>query len=370
MKQSQQIMKSLQAIYFNWLVLFLIPVLLVGCQPWWDIQNPYAGVDWNNDHRYKANFHTHTTHSDGRMNPQTVVDKYHELGYKILAITDHNEVTYPWTSFAEMEASEGSYKRLEKDQLEEKEIGYENRDPKQLGMLAIQGNELSKHHHMGSFFNDHNGTETEEESLKAVAAKNGFTMLFHPGRYTGREPGKYNTDWYISLLKRYNHLIGIEIYNQGDRYSNPRPTPRELYDAILSQMMPERPVWAYSNDDMHHGAKLGRNWNVLLLPELTEAWVRNGMREGRSFYVYSPLGHNGIELPQINEIIVKNRKGLIEMDVTGHDSIRWISEGEIIHLGEKLLFKEIPNIGNYVRAEIFGAGNSIVGTQPFGLKEK
>lgn len=368
MKQSQQIMKSFQTIYFNWLVLFLIPVLLMGCRPGWDIeiQNPYAGVDWKNDHRYTANFHTHTTRSDGRMNPQTVVDKYHELGYKILAITDHNEVTYPWTSFAEMEPSNGSLQRLENGQLEEQDLVYENRDPQQMGMLAIQGNELSRHHHMGSYFNDYNGAETEEESLEATAAKNSLAMLFHPGRYTGREPEKYNTCWYIDLLQRYHHLIGIEIYNQGDRY----PNDRELYDAILSQIIPDRPVWAYSNDDMHHSSTLGRNWNVLLLPELNETWVRKGMQDGRSFYVYSPLGHNGIKLPQIKEIIVKNRKGLIEINVTGHDSIRWISEGKVIHLGEKLLLKETPNIGNYVRAEIFGAGNSIIGTQPFGIKEK
>lgn len=366
MIQFQKIKKSFQTIYFNWLVLFLIPILLAGCQSRWDIQNPYAEVDWNNDQRYKANFHTHTTRSDGRMNPQTVVDKYHELGYKILAITDHNEVTYPWTSFAEMEASEGSYRRLGEGTLEEEEIVYENRDLQQLGMLAIQGNELSRHHHTGSFFNDQNGTETEEESLRAVAAKDGLNMFYHPGRYTSRDPDRYGAEWYVDFYQRYDQLIGMEIYNQGDRY----PGDREIYDAVLTKLMPNRPVWAYSNDDMHHGAKLGRNWNVLLLPELSEEWVRNGMRQGRSFYVYSPSGHNVKKLPQIEEIIVENRKGLIEIDVTGYDSIRWISEGEVVHHGEKLLIKETPNIGSCVRAEIYGAGDAIIGTQPFGIIEK
>ena len=93
------------------------------------------------------------------------------------------------------------------------------------------------------------------------------------------------------------------------------------------------------------------------------------MLEGRSYYTYSPVGHNDIELPQINEIIVNNQKGLIEIDVTNYDSIRWISEGEVVHHGRKLLLKEIPNIGNYVRAEVHGSGNAIIGTQPFGIKE-
>jgi hypothetical protein len=343
---------------------FVLFFLFFGCQPKWDIQNPYAEVDWTNHQRYKANFHTHTTRSDGRLNPQNVVDKYHALGYHILAITDHNEVTYPWTSFAEMEASNGAHQRLEGGQLEVQDLVYKNRDPQQLGMLAIQGNELSRHHHTGSFFNDHNNTETEEESLKAVAAKNGLNMFYHPGRYTARDPEKYNIDWYVDFYQRFDQLIGMEIYNQGDRY----PTDRRTYDAVLSRLMPGRPVWAYSNDDMHHSSTLGRNWNVLLLPELNETWVRKGMQEGRSYYVYSPSGHNASVLPEIHEITVNSRKGLIEVNVTGHDSIRWISGGEVVFRGTQFALKDNPEIEKYVRTEIFGPGEVIMGTQPFGIR--
>jgi hypothetical protein len=338
---------------------------LTSCQSGWNIQNPYAEVDWDNHHRLKANFHTHTTMSDGRLNPQTVVDRYHALGYQILALTDHNEVTYPWTGFAGLEASSRSYQRLKNNQLEEEDLNYENRDPQQLGMLAIQGNELSRHHHMGSYFSDHDGTETEEESLKATAAKNGLTMFNHPGRYTNSDPDKYTIAWYVSLYNQYDHLIGMEIYNQGDRYSGDRNT----YDAVLSQLMPDRPVWAYSNDDMHLGSSLGRNWNILLLPEPDESWVRTGMQEGRSYYVYAPAGHSGMTVPEIREIKVNNRKGFIEMHVTGHDSIRWISCGEVVHRGEKISLNELPEVKKYLRAEVFGPGNTILGTQPFGISK-
>lgn len=354
-------------LYHNYQPVLLTGVLILiiaGCQPKWNIQDPYAEVDWNNHEWYKANFHTHTTCSDGRMNPHTVVDKYYELGYSILALTDHNNVTYPWTSFSEMEASDASLKRLENEELEESDVEYEDRDPQKMGMLAIQGNELSRHHHMGSYFSNHNDTKTEEESLKATAAKNGLVMFNHPGRYTRRDSVKYSVDWYVDFLQRYNHLIGIEIYNQGDRY----PNDRELYDAILSRMMPDRPVWAYSNDDMHHSGTLGQNWNLMVLPELTEEWVRKGMQQGRSFYIYSPSGHNGPELPQIQEVKVNNRKGLIEINAIGYDSIRWISDGEVVHRGGQLLLKDQYGIEKYVRAEIFGPGNSIIGTQPFGIR--
>jgi hypothetical protein len=132
--------------------------------------------------------------------------------------------------------------------------------------------------------------------------------------------------------------------------------------------MPGRPVWAYSNDDMHSSRSLGINWNVLILPELSELWVREGMKEGRSLFVYAPSGHNGPELPQISEIIVNNRKGIIEVNVSGHDSIRWISGGEVVHRRVKLSLKDNPDIEKYVRAEVYGPGNTITGTQPFGIR--
>ena len=39
---------------------------------------------------YKANFHSHTTVSDGKLTPQELRDAYREKGYSILAITDHS----------------------------------------------------------------------------------------------------------------------------------------------------------------------------------------------------------------------------------------------------------------------------------------
>jgi hypothetical protein len=345
---------------------FVSAILFTGCHSGWEIQNPYEQVDWESHHAFKANFHTHTTRSDGRMNPQSVVDRYHQLGYQILSVTDHNEVTWPWTGFASLDPSERSRERLEEGQLEEPDLNYENRDPQQMGILAIEGNELSRHHHMGSYFNNHNGTETEEESLEATKVKNGLTMLNHPGRYTGKNPEIYTVDWYTGLFSRYDHLVGMEVYNQGDRY----PSDRELWDDILAEMMPDRPVWGFSNDDMHSGYKLGFNWNVMLMAELTEPELRKAMEEGRFYYVYAPEGHEGKAPPVIQQVQVNPRKGIIRIDATGQDSIRWISAGDVVHKGNLLNLKEIPEIDGYVRAEIYGPGAIITGIQPFGIARK
>lgn len=350
-------------------LILTIAFLLAACSPGWEIVNPYSQVDWAEHGQYKANLHAHTTRSDGRLNPQTVVDLYHELGYDILAITDHNLVTHPWTSFSDMGPSERSRERLADDpDSMPQELVFQDRDPEELGMIDIQANELSRHDHMGSFFNDHEGpaygvqiahTITEEESLEAVAARDGILMIYHPGRYDRA------IDWYVDLFNHHHHVVGVEVYNQGDRY----PDDRLLWDSILTRTLPERQVWAYSNDDMHIAEHIGRNWNMFILPELSHEAVRRGMEEGLSYFVYAPEGHEGPIAPSIEAIRVDSRRGTIDIIARDYERIVWIAEGRPVHEGGRISLGDLPEEYAYVRAKIHGAGNSVAGTQAFGIRE-
>ena len=343
------------------LVLYALFIILTACSSRWEINNPYEHVNWEKYGQYKANLHTHTTISDGRMAPQTVVDQYHQLGYQILAITDHNEVTYPWTAFASLKASSKSEERLANGEIGNKAIIYENRNPKELGMIAIQGNEVSAPHHVNSYFSDYcTRTSQEDSTFIGTAEKNGLLVINHPGRY------KYNAQWYTAFYKKYKHIIGMEIYNNGDRY----PGDRQLWDSVLVALLPAHPVWAYSNDDMHSEGSIGRNWNIFILPELTEDQVRKGMEEGRSFYVYAPEGHKNQDIPKIQSIQVNRKQGQIQIIATGQDSIHWISGGKIVQKGNRIKLDDCPDFSSYVRAEIFGSPGIIIGTQPFVIQEK
>jgi hypothetical protein len=306
------------------------------------IQNPYAGVDWAEHGRYKASLHTHTLASDGNMYPHEVIDEYQRLGYDVLAITDHNRVSYPWTEL--------SYLYGEK---------FEDRDPETVGIFDVPGNELSRHNHIGSYWTMHRGLFKKSESLEATAALDGQTMLSHPGRYdkTART--------YARLFRRFDHLTGMEVYNQGDRY----PNDRKKWDAVLTKLMPDRPAWGFSNDDMHRRSHIGRNWNILLLPELTEEWVRRSLDTGRFFFVYAPLGHDGPPPPLIRSVTVDQETATIRVQVSGHARLEWISDGVVVHASEQLNVTEVPGIGSYVRLMVYGAeGDAVVGTQPFGIR--
>lgn len=356
----------MKKLHFQLALLFTAQVLLfTSCQPKCEISNPYASVDWENHEVYKANLHTHTSRKGGKHSPQDVVDSYHKLGYKILSITDHDFVTYPWESFSEMTASQESFEMVQNSELLPEALDYENRSPDELNMFAIQGNEVSSPHHIGSFFSDYEDrSRDEKETMEKIAKKNGLVIFNHPGRYTLKNPEKYNINWYVDFFKQYEFITGLEVYNQGDRYSN----DRILWDSILVKTMPQRPVWGYSNDDFHDGVrKLGRNWNLFILPELSESAIRTGMKKGNFLYVYAIEGHSGPKTPEIKSITTNNRKGIIKIECIGQDSIRWISAGNIIARGSELILSNVSDISTYVRAEIFGPG-SVTGTQPFGIK--
>ena len=60
------------------------------------IGNPYETVNWNTWNAYKAQLHVHTNGSDGGVPLDEVVETHYDLGYDILAITDHMTLGAPW----------------------------------------------------------------------------------------------------------------------------------------------------------------------------------------------------------------------------------------------------------------------------------
>ena len=310
------------------------------------IDHPYKGVDWAQFNQYKANLHTHTKAGDTRIEPAEVIDMYHDHGYKILALTDHDTktteaTTWPWQDFG--------------------------RDPEKLGMVAIEGNEISKLNHIGSLYSGYGNANvaTEEEIFVEIGRLDGLAAFNHPGRYThGDNPERVRSpDWYCDYYRRHPHIYGMEIFNQKDRY----PTDRRTWDAVLTELLPERPVWGTANDDMHEPtSSFGYSWNIILLSELNDDLVRAALTNGQFLFAHSPKGKDGPPVPVIKAIIVDEKSGMISIQATGYTSIEWIAEGDVVQEGVKVDLSEIPQ-AKYVRAMVHGPEGTVVGTQPFIL---
>jgi hypothetical protein len=315
------------------------------------VVNPYADVDWSAT-QHRGNFHTHTTQSDGAMDPARVIKEYADRGYTILALTDHNRNTWPWIEYG--------------------------RDPQAWGMLAVSGNELSRHHHANSLFCElETSASNLGDALEEVAGLGGLAILNHPGRYwrptrQGTVPASV-TETYRGIFARHDHLVGMEIINQGNRY----PHDRLLWDALLTEMMPARPVHAFCNDDMHGIGAMGRDWTVFRLQSLTEEAVREALRKG-AFYAASISTHEKAEqsvegTPVITRIAHDPEVGVLSIfaEVNGQPvedgAYRWVTDGgEALHVGPELLYRDNDRIGSYVRAEIVGPGGTAF-TNAFGF---
>ena len=323
--------------------------------------NPYADIDWKTINQYKGNFHTHTTQSNDASDGFTtayVVDKYHAAGYKILSLTDHDYNPYPWQLFPQFLP------------------GVQARDPQTLGMLAVPGNELSKDNtnnwaeRTGGQFNHHNdfftGRQGQEfaslqESYAYTYALGGMQIINHPGQYwnlgdTYSETAKNGPGWHANNFKTYPSLIGLEVYNQGNR----RPNDRILWDQILERTMPARPVYGYSCDDAHNNDQLFKNYNFMLMEDLTTDELKDAMRKGETYFCYEPAGTGQGKAPRITAINVDETAQTITIETDG--DVQWIygtdktstaassTRNTVVGIGNTFCYKGFQ--GTYVRAFI------------------
>lgn len=338
--------------------------------------NAYKDIDWSTIGRYKANFHTHTSQSfDTQYSTTEVVDKYKNAGYTILALTDHDANSYPWNIFS-------LYNQSAQD-----------RDPAQMGMIAIPGVELSKDRRnnwsesTGGEFNHHNdfftGRKGQEfmslrESYAYTQAIGGMQIINHPGQYwnlsTSYSPGAKNSpEWHAENFRLYNSLIGFEVYNQGNR----RPNDRILWDQVLTINMPETPVWGYSCDDTHTAEQYFRNYQFMLMDDFSVEALKDAMRQGRTVFSYEYTGSGQDKAPHINAITIDDENGTITIDSDDADTIEWIysthrtnasspstTKSTVVGLGKKFDFNNYQ--GSYVRARLVNPYGETA-TQPFGF---
>ena len=357
------------------------------------ISNPYEGVDWAVHGQYKANFHAHSINSDGSNTTAQMVEDHYAKGFDILSMTDHNYLTINWDR-----ATAG----LSPQRKAEIEAGV---DRGGRGMIDVDNaNEQSATDHINSFFATFNNASgaTMASTIATVETLGGITHINHPGRYTGgansndatsiaASNNPTNIQKYVDLFMSYPSCVGMEIVNKIDNESK---SDRILWDNILKLTMPEgRPVWGFSNDDTHSLNATGYSWNVMLLPELTQAATRTAMETG-AFYAISRVSRldeinatlpNGSNMPgsgtsstlylleqptpSISSIVVDQLSSTIHIAGADYDSIEWIADGVVIATGSLLKISEHEeHINSYVRAQL-KSSTGIAFTQPFGIKE-
>ncbi|MCL2634914.1 MAG: hypothetical protein FWD34_10445 [Oscillospiraceae bacterium] len=297
--------------------------------PWnilanFDIDSPYADVDWDTWTQYKASHHTHSWASDGANSSAQAAERHYELGYHILANTDHdrlqtlphlntlsggspaNSANLPPTleqvtalqtgSAVSANAVTGGMGAIPARPAGADGMIWIPYTNEHSGIRFDQITQTPAGHHVNTFWANIPSTsltprESIQDLLGRVAAAGGIAFINHPGRYTlsqypvqpYSEAAAIANDAanfmpYVDVFMAYPAAIGMEIINKFDTESQ---AERILWDNILSVTMPQgRAVWGFSNDDSHANDAVGYAYNLMVMPSLTEANVRTSMENG------------------------------------------------------------------------------------------
>lgn len=309
-------------------------------------RNPYAGVSWATWGRHKASYHCHTTQSDGGFSPEVMIDAYVARGYDIIGISDHNGVTWPWSTWG--------------------------RDPDTLGVVGVPADEIdASGGHRVAVWPGSTPPETSPK-LGDVASTGGIFHVAHPGRDAASDP-RYIRE----LLKTHAPtLYAVEVYNKGNQYPQDLPG----WDAALTEIIARKvdgTLWGVSADDSHYTNTIGRNYQVFYLPELTGQAVRTAMLAGCYTFTYDPLGssparHEGggnaaTVAPVLESVTVTN--AAITISASAALSVAWFTSGGVRVADDYTLDLSTAALGTYARAELYGADGAVTHTQPLYLTD-
>ena len=183
---------------------------------------------------------------------------------------------------------------------------------------------------------------------------------------------------YATLFQRHAVLKGMEVHNR-TRPDREYPLDRELWDRLLAELMPERPVWGVATDDMHRIQQLGGDWVVIPAPELDMATARMALSTGRYFFastrLHEPDAADVDGTPRIERVAHDSGAGRLEVTATvagetlDDAAYVWIADGVEVQTGPTLYYRDIEGLNAYVRLEITGDGGTTY-TNPFGFSSQ
>ncbi len=231
---------------------------------------------------YKANYHAHSTRSDGQLSQEEAVNVFKEHGYNFLCLSEHNIVTktdkYNTDDFILVPGVELHSNR-----------DYPLTIHHLLGLTTMDNDKI----YDGMRLEDIPFTESKESLLKlekTVLDLDLLTVYCHP-TWSRVEPHQYD------FLKD-THIV--EICNWGTVYSQNHDNDRVYWEMLLKQ---GKQIWGMANDDSHRREQYCGGWNMVKCEEFTVESMLDSLRKG-SFYATTG--------PEIYDFYIEDGYGFVK----------------------------------------------------------
>jgi len=267
--------------------------------------------------RFKTNTHTHTTESlDGHFTPAEMVSQYHDRGYDVLFLTDHNKFTLA-----------------------------DSPD----GMLVIPGEELTGVTHANALFVTRliePGDRKPAVFVKDIIDSGALATVNHPFWAIG---------WTMPEILSLTGVSLIEIYNTSSELQGYHDN-LTLWDSLLSSGK----LWyGVASDDAHKQYEIGKGWIMVQADRLDSASIRKGIEDG-AFYAST-----GVELCRLDIV-----GGIVYIESRNGQTIEFIGKyGRLLFLADGPFGQYPVQDGDeYVRVVVTGKNNIKAWTQPLFWK--
>ena len=278
---------------------------------------------------YRANFHCHTTLSDGRVTPKACMEAYRGAGYDILSITDHRRVTVP------EEVPQGllMVPGIELDY-------FPGNQAVHIIGLGVPEDICGHWHPEGA----------PQEGIDLINRMGGLAILAHPA-------WSLNTPAFLGSVRG---AVATEVYNSVSDFplNCGRGDSSSLIDVACTSYG-WLPGFVASDDSHGYGAEFAQGWTMLQCGELTVAGVMEALRQGR---FYASRG------PRFRQVEVEGDQVRVTCDPV--DAICFCSNmpwatGRVVR-GENLTEAEytISQADRYIRVELLRDGRK-AWTSPF-----
>lgn len=223
----------------------------------------------------KSALHTHSTVSDGTLNPEHLADAYRQAGFDVLAITDHWRLT-----------KVGSDDRLLT--LPAAELGFDMRDPRyrrQSSEFLVYGIDHIPDDPGGDRANWYSNAveHWEVRTFPDLGAgvhwadqQGAVVYVAHP----------YWNQMGVDELLTFEGYAGIEVYNGSSDLETGRGDSSPWWDTLLGA---GRRVFGIGTDDQHYPLfELGTGWTMLRATERTPEAALDALRTGMAYFSHGP----------------------------------------------------------------------------------